>query len=179
VHGACAELVAQHPGDGLLDARLRAELVALHADVVLPRIQDAPLHERVDQERPVALREEAQRLGVVEGEDAHVEEAHVLQQRPLEVQARAVHDFLHLAELEHDRVLALVDGEERARGEQRHHGEDRDDRTERFHRSLRSRFLSVSRERGPASAGGSAGAARGAAEDSGAPAPCMIFSSGR
>src|SRR5688500_19592393 len=54
---------------------------------VLAHVRDAPLHERVDQHRAVALGEEAQRLGVVEGQDAHVEQAHVLQQRPLEVRS--------------------------------------------------------------------------------------------
>jgi len=56
-------------------------------------------HERVDQHRAVALREEAQRLGVVVGEDAHVEEAHVLHQRQLEVQAGLGDHVRHLAEL--------------------------------------------------------------------------------
>jgi len=86
-----------------------AELVALHADVVLLDVDDAPLDEGVDQQRFFLRGDEAQRLGVVEGQDAHVEQPHVLQQRPLEVQARLLDHVLHLAELEHDGILALVD----------------------------------------------------------------------
>ena len=124
---ARAELLAHRARHRLADARGGAELVALHRDVVLAHVDDAPLDERVDQHRAVALGEEAQRIGVVVGEDAHVEVAHVLQQRPLEVQPRAVDHFLHLAELEHDRVLALIDGEHRARGDEREHRDDGDD----------------------------------------------------
>ena len=82
------ELVAQRARDGLAQAPRRLGLVALHRDEVLPDVDDAPADERIHQHRAVALREEAQRLGVVEGLDAHIEVAHVLHQRQLEIQAR-------------------------------------------------------------------------------------------
>ena len=57
---------------------------------------------------------------------------------------------------------------------------DGDDGAEGSHqRSPRSRLRSDSRERGPASAGGSGAARGGAASAPGAPAFCMILSSGR
>jgi hypothetical protein len=113
MHGALAEFHLQAVGDGLLQAPRGALLVA-HRDVVLLDVENAPLDERVHRHRDVARGEEAERLGIVVGQDAHVEGAHVLHQRPLEVQPGLGDDLLHLAQLEDDGVLALVDGE--------HHG---------------------------------------------------------
>jgi hypothetical protein len=62
--------------------------------------------------------------------------AHVLQQRPLEVQPGLLHHLLHLAELEHDRVLALVDGEERARRQENADHEERQYRAQNSHERL-------------------------------------------
>jgi hypothetical protein len=45
------------------------------------------------------------------------------------MQARLLHHLFHFAQLEHDGVLALVDGVERARNEQRDHYQQREDRS--------------------------------------------------
>jgi hypothetical protein len=60
---------------------------------------------------------------LVEGQNALVEIAHVLDHRPLEVQAGLLDDFADLAELEDDRVLPLIDRED-GRTEHHQHGDE-------------------------------------------------------
>ena len=61
MNGALAELLAQVRVHGLLQARTRARFVAAHRDVVQRGIDDAPLHEQIDEH--VLLSEVMKRSG--------------------------------------------------------------------------------------------------------------------
>ena len=186
--GALAEFLAQAAIDRLRQAHACQAFVALHADVVLLDVDDAPLHERIHQHRLVLGSHELLRLLRIEREDARVEVTHVVDQRDLEKQPGAGLDRNDLAEPEHDGVLALVHGEQAQAG---HH--QRDDQGYQCgayaesHLASLSRLRKASRERGDTSAGAGAGTtvSVGACFEAGSTGgtelvlSCMSLSSGR
>jgi len=111
VDGALAELGTQAIVHRLLQARLGARLVAADADVVLLDVDNAPFHEGIHQHVLLFRGDETFRLRRVHGKNPRIEIAHVLHQRQLEVKSGAFLDRDDLAQLENDRILALVHGE--------------------------------------------------------------------
>src|SRR5258706_857415 len=147
VHCALGELRAQRVVHGLRDARLGRERIAAHRHVVLANVDDAPLHERVDEDVPVLGGKEAFGIACFEGLDARVEEAHVLQHRHEEIQARIGLHRDDLAQLELDRGLALVDRVHANRDDESERKSANENRGRRaFHRpASRSRERRLSR----------------------------------
>ena len=121
MHGATAELFTQARIDRLRESSPGTRLVTCDRDVIQLRIDDAPLDEVVHQHVFLLGRDEALGLCGVHGQDALVEIAHVLNQGQLEVQAWIRNDLFDLTKLEHDCILALIDGKQRRRGDD--HGE--------------------------------------------------------
>ena len=198
MHRALAELLAQAGVDRLRQAGLGARLVAADRDVVELRIDDPPLDEGIDEDVLLFRGDETLGFGAVEGQDALLEVAHVLDQRHLEVEPRLGDDVADFTELEDDRRLALIDGEDRRTEQAHERGHADAERIEiGFHqRTSRSRERSDSRERvSRSSCGGAASgctaaapdaadwAGRPAAAESVARAPaavaCISLSSGR
>jgi hypothetical protein len=110
VHRPPTKLLAQPGVHGLRHAGLGDGLVAPHRDVVLAYVVDAPLDEGIDQNGFLLGRQKALRIDGLQRQDAAIEEADVLDQRPLEIEAGFPDDFLDFAQLEEERVLALIDG---------------------------------------------------------------------
>jgi hypothetical protein len=123
MYRASPELLAQARIHGLRQPGLGQRLVAAHGNVVKLYIMDAPLDEGINQNRLLLGGKEALRFGGIERQDALVENAYVLHQRPLERQARLGNHFLDFAKLENDRELPLIDGKH-GHGKQGQNAED-------------------------------------------------------
>jgi hypothetical protein len=132
VHRALVEFLGHVRAHGLRQAAARGFLVALHRHVEAAHVVDAPQHDELDQQRLFLGGRDAVRLRNVERQVAAVEVLDVLHHRELEVQAGVGDHFDHLAQLELDRGLRLVDGEHRLR---RHEDRGDDDGDERHRES--------------------------------------------
>ena len=98
--------------------------------VVEQRVGDAVAGERVDHEALLVGGDHLLRRSV-EIEQAAVEDAHLLHERDFGVEPRRGDLPLELAELEDERLLALLHGEQRQ--PQADDGDDRHDQREQFH----------------------------------------------
>ena len=106
---------ARRPSFTVCFRRMAArDLVAAHRDVILLRIDDAPLDEGIHQHVLLFRGDETFRIGRIQRQDAGIEIAHVLHQRQLEIEARLGLDRHHFAQLEHQGILALIDGKQAA-----------------------------------------------------------------
>src|SRR5262249_42774674 len=156
VDRSLAELVLKGRLHGLLELSDRRGLVPARTLIVGSQILDAPFDERVHQDVLLLRCDEAIRFRRIESQYPVVEVLHVLDQGPFEMQAGLVDDLLELAELEHDRALALID-RERDQAEQDRETDDARDQGDAdavvHGRSPRSRPRSASRERAPESLG--------------------------
>ena len=116
--------LGQHAAHGGVQHRTELVVGAEHAVdrlIELQRIDNAVADEAVDLEALVVGGEHFE-IRALDVEDAVVEGDDVLDQRELEVQARLGDEAAagdRLAEAQHERLLGLVDGEQRAAGDAR------------------------------------------------------------
>ncbi len=96
--------------DGLLKTSTGSRLITAHGNVVELRIDNSPLHKKIDEHVLLFGSDETLRLGSIERQDTVVEIAHILNERNLEMQAGFADLPLDLAELENQRVLTLIHG---------------------------------------------------------------------
>ena len=102
----------------------------------LQRIDDSEAQEGVDDE-PLLVRGDDLLGRSVEGEDALVETFHFLNERDLHLESRLPHHPFGVAELQHQRLLGLMDGKQRAGGDYAEggHGDRHDHQGSTVHRS--------------------------------------------